>query len=169
LTKAVIFGNSASGKSTLAQRMSTDAGLAHLDLDTLAWQATTPPQRKPLRESSVEIAAFTQSHKDWVIEGCYADLIALAAPFAEELIFLDLSVDACVAHAHARPWESHKYASKDAQDANLEMLLGWIKDYPNRNDSCSRVAHLELFEVFAGKKTQVTTPTDALLQAVSDN
>lgn len=168
MSKAVIFGNSGSGKSTLAQRMSNDAGLAHLDLDTLAWQATTPPQRKPLQESELEIIAFAQSHRDWVIEGCYADLIALAMPFADELIFLDLSVDDCIAHAHARPFEPHKYASKDAQDANLNMLVDWIKDYPKRNDSCSRSAHLALFDVFAGKKIRVTTPTDPFLQSASD-
>ncbi|EED30441.1 conserved hypothetical protein [gamma proteobacterium NOR5-3] len=158
----VIFGNSGSGKSTLAKRMSTDAGLAHLDLDTLAWQATTPPQRKPLQDSQAQITAFTQRHKDWVIEGCYADLIALALPLAEELVFLDLSVEACIYHARARPWEPHKYPSKEAQDANLQMLVDWIKAYPHRDDSCSRAAHQALFDHFSGKKTRLTEPTDAL-------
>jgi adenylate kinase family enzyme len=32
----VIFGNSSSGKSTLAQRLAGANALAHLDLDTLA-------------------------------------------------------------------------------------------------------------------------------------
>ncbi|WOJ92809.1 shikimate kinase [Congregibacter variabilis] len=169
MAKVVIFGNSGSGKSTLALRMSTDAGLSHLDLDTLAWQATKPPQRKPLQESELEIIAFAQSHEDWVIEGCYADLIALAMPFASQLMFLDLSVEDCIAHAYARPFEPHKYASKKAQDANLNMLVDWIKDYPERDDVCSRAAHSALYEVFAGKKARITTPTDPLLQAAVDN
>ena len=35
--KLVIFGNSASGKSSLAKKLAEQAQLAHLDLDTLAW------------------------------------------------------------------------------------------------------------------------------------
>ena len=109
MTKALIFGNSGSGKSTLAKRLCEDAELAHLDLDTLAWEPTTPPERKPLALSEAAIHAFAKEHSNWVIEGCYADLIAAASPLATELIFLDLSTEHCIAHAHARPWEPHKY------------------------------------------------------------
>ena len=28
----------------------------------------------------------------------------------------------------ARPWEPHKYPSKEAQDANLALLIGWIRE-----------------------------------------
>lgn len=160
MTKAVIFGNSGSGKSTLAKRMAQDKGLGHLDLDTLAWEPTTPPQRKPLEVSEAAILAFTGEHENWVIEGCYADLIALTFPLADQLIFLDLPVEDCVAHAKARPWEPHKYPSKEAQDANLDMLLDWIRDYPQRNDSCSRQAHVGLFDAFTGEKQRITSPPD---------
>ncbi|MFK8041066.1 shikimate kinase [Congregibacter sp.] len=162
MTKALIFGNSGSGKSTLAKRLCKDADLAHLDLDTLAWEPTTPPARKPLALSAAAIHAFTSEHSHWVIEGCYADLIAMASPLAEELIFLDISTEDCIAHAHARPWEPHKYPTKEAQDANLEMLIEWIKAYPERDDSCSRQAHVEVFEGFSGKKTRITSPSSTL-------
>ncbi|WP_439106160.1 shikimate kinase [Congregibacter sp.] len=158
MSRIVVFGNSGSGKSTLALAMSADAGLAHLDLDTLAWEPTTPPERKALAASEAEILRFTESHPDWIIEGCYADLIALVLPLADELIFLDLSTEDCISHARARPWEPHKYESKEAQDANLEMLISWIRDYPTRDDSCSRPAHRALFDAFTGKKTRVTDP-----------
>jgi len=160
LSKTLIFGNSGSGKSTLAQRLSAEAGQAHLDLDTLAWQAVSPPERHPLEKSEREITAFIETHEHWVIEGCYADLISLALPFTQELIFLDLSVDDCVLHAQGRPWEPHKYASKAAQDANLEMLINWIREYPIRTDTCSRGAHLAVYESFSGKKTRITQSAD---------
>ena len=51
MRKVLVFGNSASGKSTLAKRLATSEKLAHLDLDLLAWQATNPPTRVPLVES----------------------------------------------------------------------------------------------------------------------
>ena len=40
MRKILIFGNSGSGKSTLAGKLCAGNGLAHLDLDTLAWQNT---------------------------------------------------------------------------------------------------------------------------------
>ncbi|NND00016.1 MAG: AAA family ATPase, partial [Gammaproteobacteria bacterium] len=115
-TRVVIFGNSGSGKSTLAKELKAERGLSHLDLDTLAWQATTPPQRRSLSDSGQQISEFIEANTDWVIEGCYADLLALAVPHANQLIFLDLADQACIENARNRPWEPHKYPSKQAQD-----------------------------------------------------
>ena len=64
--KVVIFGNSGSGKSTLAGEIASCDGLAHLDLDTLAWLPSQPPQRMPLADSKVLIDKFTKSNEnDW--------------------------------------------------------------------------------------------------------
>jgi hypothetical protein len=70
----------------------------------------------------------------WVIEGCYADLLEAPLLRCSWLLFLNPGIDACVANARARPWEPHKYPTKNAQDATLEMLIGWIRDYGTRHD-----------------------------------
>src|SRR4051812_31760473 len=67
--RIVIMGNSGSGKSTLAKQLAETHGLAHLDLDTLAWLPTTPPQRAP--DALAKLDAFMTTEQ-WVIEGCYA-------------------------------------------------------------------------------------------------
>jgi hypothetical protein len=97
-----------------------------------------------------------------VIEGCYADLLELAAPLATEAIFLNLPVAQCQANARGRPWEPHKYSSPAAQDANLAMLLEWIAAYPERDDVLSLRAHRELFDAFSGQKKELTENTDSL-------
>lgn len=155
--KVVIFGNSGSGKSTLAGNIANSEGLAHLDLDTLAWSPGMPPERKPLAESQREMDAFCQANDGWVIEGCYADLLEYVLPCASEIIYMNLPVEACVANAKARPWEPHKYESKDAQDANLDMLMQWIRDYDTRDDVFSRRAHEALYEGYQGNKTVYTS------------
>ncbi len=127
MRKILIFGNSGSGKSSLAKELSLNASLAHLDLDTLAWRPASPPERAPLAESAKEIVSFAVSNKAWVIEGCYTDLLEIVGSMANELIFLNLSVEQCVNNARRRPWEPHKYESKAAQDNNLEMLIDWIR------------------------------------------
>lgn len=153
MKKVVIFGNSGSGKSTLARHYHEQAGLPHLDLDTIAWLPATPPARKAIADSKADIDRFMAEHASWVIEGCYSDLLELVIQEASEIVFLDLPIERCIANAKNRPWESHKYESKAAQDANLDMLLEWITQYPNRNDTFSRSSHKALYENYDGKKS----------------
>lgn len=101
MQRVLIFGNSGSGKSTLAARLRDEQGLAHLDLDGLAWLPTTPPERRPLAESGQAVSEFVAAHDSWVIEGCYTDLLELAAPLATEAIFLNLPVALCQANTRS--------------------------------------------------------------------
>jgi len=160
LPNILIFGNSGSGKSTLAQSMSKSKNLAHLDLDNLAWLPTNPPQRMPLSESEWAITQFTNEQNGWVIEGCYIDLLELVLDDATEIIYLDLPVEQCVENAKQRPWEPHKYPSKQAQDDNLDMLINWIQDYGSRDDVFSKTAHDNFFDHYSGKKTRYTDKQD---------
>ncbi len=156
MRKVLITGNSGSGKSTLSNYLATSEGLGYLDLDTVAWLPELPPKRMPLDESMGLITEFVEQHEGWVIEGCYADLLELLEEDANELIFLNLPIEDCVANAQARPWEPHKYSSKASQDKNLEMLTQWIHDYGHRDDACSLAAHRAFYERFDGKKTELT-------------
>lgn len=153
MRKILIFGNSGSGKSTLAKELTEKEGLAHLDLDTLAWLPVIPPKRAPLVESEKKIIEFIELSDGWVIEGCYTDLLEIAAPEADEVIFMNLAIYQCVENAKRRPWEPHKYESKQAQDSNLAMLINWINGYTERVDTFSLTSHLGFFEGFHGKKT----------------
>jgi adenylate kinase family enzyme len=155
--RLVIIGNSGSGKSTLAQRLAREHGLAHLDLDTLAWLPEMPPHRAPLEGSVAVIDAFCAEHDRWVIEGCYADLAAAVLPHATKLLFLNPGADACIANCRARPWEPHKYATKAAQDANLPMLIDWVRGYYTRDDELSLARHRALFDGYAGDKAEVSS------------
>ena len=152
MSNILIFGNSGSGKSTLAKELCSPGILAHLDLDTLAWKPVSPPERMPLEESAKKIDEFLSSNQDWVIEGCYTDLLEKVVSKSTEMIFMNLPVETCKTNARNRPWEPHKYKSKEAQDANLEMLIDWIAQYTDRNDSFSLASHEELYTKYTGKK-----------------
>ncbi|WP_439135456.1 shikimate kinase [Pseudomaricurvus sp.] len=155
MRKIIIFGNSGSGKSTLALKLKGE-GLAHLDLDTLAWLPSNPPERRPIDLAFEQIKAFINDNNEWVVEGCYADLLELVKPFANEAIFMNLPVQLCQQNARNRPWEPHKYPSKKEQDGKLPMLLDWIAGYMERDDALSYRAHSVLFQGFQGKKTELT-------------
>lgn len=155
--RILIFGNSGAGKSTLAKSLCRAQCLAHLDLDTLAWLPTLPPQRKPLTQSATAIAEFIAANNGWVIEGCYTDLLEIAAPDASDIVFLDLPLHECIANARARPWEPHKYATRAEQDANLDMLIDWIAQYTTRDDTFSHAAHRDFYARHAGPKRIVAS------------
>lgn len=156
----IVIGNSGSGKSTLAHRLATHYQLAHLDLDVLAWlprDGDQPPARRPLADSERDIERFVGDHAEWVIEGCYSDLIAAAMPRCSQLVFLNPGTAACIENARARPWEPHKYPSKRAQDDNLAMLIDWIGDYATRDDEFSLRAHRALFDRCSGPKIELAS------------
>jgi len=155
MTQIVVFGNSGAGKSSLSKKLAQHYKAAHLDLDTLAWLNTQPPMRAALEQSQQAIETFCKQNKHWIIEGCYADLLALLNNQTDQMLFLNSGVKACIDNCHSRPWEPHKYESKQAQDANLELLINWIKDYEKRDDEFSLVAHQKLFESFSGSKYQL--------------
>ena len=157
MRKILIFGNSGSGKSALAKKLCYENKLTHLDLDLLAWKDSDPPERKSLMESEKEILEFVHSNSAWVIEGCYTDLLELAASHSNEIIFLNLPVETCISNAKKRPWEPHKYESKEAQDANLEMLINWIAQYSEREDTFSLASHQNFYDEYEGNKQMLTS------------
>ena len=96
--KIVLLGNAGAGKSTMAKELIGELAIAHLSLDQIAWN--TDIQRKPLIESITLLEHFIEIHDQWIIEGCYGDLVEAALPHCNELRFLNPGVEVCIAHCH---------------------------------------------------------------------
>lgn len=157
MKKILIFGNSGSGKTTMAMRLAEEYALPHLDLDNVSW--ASPGVRKSFAESLEAMKDFMDQHPAWVIEGCYGSLLQAVAGQCNEMHFLNPGIEACLKHNLQRPWEPHKYPSREAQDKNLEMLQAWVKDYESRDDEYSLSAHRAIFDAFTGNKTEHNTPS----------
>ena len=160
--RIAIVGNSGSGKSTLAKRLAAAGNVAVLDLDTIAWEPGQVALPRDRVDAAADVLAFCRSNEDWVVEGCYASLIEIALELNPELVVLDPGVEQCTENCRTRPWEPHKYSSKAAQDANVEMLLEWIGQYSSREDEFSYAAHLGFYDRFQGRKTILTANTDVV-------
>jgi hypothetical protein len=65
-----------------------------------------------------------------------------------------------------RPWEPHKYASLEQQNAMLATLRAWVTDYYDRVDQWSYKAHRRIFDAHPGAKIEHTTVLDRSWQAV---
>jgi adenylate kinase family enzyme len=121
--KLVLLGNAGAGKSTMARRIIGNTQIPRLSLDEIAWDPGA--KRKPLDESLKLLDNFLNANNQWVIEGCYSDLVEAALAQCTELRFLNPGIEVCVAHCHRRPWEPEKFASPEQQGAMLEQLILW--------------------------------------------
>ncbi|MDJ1176761.1 hypothetical protein [Roseofilum capinflatum] len=150
--RMILLGNAGAGKTTMARRLIGDRAITRLSLDEIAWNPG--PERKPLDESIALLLSFIQEHEQWVIEGCYADLVEAALPYCTELRFLNPGIETCVRNCYQRPWEPEKFAAPEDQQAMLEVLVDWVKQYETRNDEYGLSRHRALYDRFTGTKQE---------------
>jgi adenylate kinase family enzyme len=155
-----LLGNAGSGKTTLANALAQRFSLSVLDLDSVAWLPDQIAMARPEPEALAAVREFCATHAGWVVEGCYANLIAAALDFQPTLLFLNPGVETCIEHCRQRPHEPHKYASRAEQDERLEYLLQWVREYPQREDAMSLAAHRACFDAYAGPRLELNKAVD---------
>lgn len=155
MRRVLILGNSGSGKSTLAAQLGAELGVPVLDLDSLVWEPGRIAVARPAADVQRDLRDFCARHASWIVEGCYGDLAAVVLDGRTELIFLHPGEAVCLARCRARPWEPHKYASKEEQDARLDFLLAWVSDYYHREGPLSLRGHRSLFDAYSGPKREL--------------
>ena len=158
--RIAILGNAGSGKSTLAKSLARTQGMPSLDRATLVWEPERVAVERPDAVVFADLARFCRESDDWVIDGCYGDLVEAVLPQWPLLIFLEPGQEACIANCRNRPWEPHKYRSKQEQDDHLEDLLGWVRSYYDLDGSMSLAGHRAVFDAYAGPKRLVTRLAD---------
>lgn len=153
--KVVLMGNAGAGKTTLARALMGDARIPRLSLDEVAF--ADGHERRPLNESVRDVLAFIKANDNWIIEGCYADIIQSVLEHCETLVFLNPGVATCIKHCRLRPWEPEKFASSSAQQRNLDNLIQWVSGYETRKDEYGLEQHRRLFDAFPGRKFEFTS------------
>ena len=99
-------------------------------------------------------------HSSGVLEGCYGKLARVAIDAGAALVWLDVSVEQCLAHCRTRPFEAHKYPDPQTQQAFLDQLLDWVREYPVRAGDLGRADHAECFAQCPGTKLRLTQAVD---------
>jgi adenylate kinase family enzyme len=153
--RVTILGNSGSGKSTLSAWIANRFDVPFLDLDTAAWVRGKIAVARPASEAAADVRSFCSGHDAWVVEGCYANLVDVALESRPLLLFMNPGVDRCLENCMSRPWEPHKYQSKQEQDAHLDFLLTWVREYYSRSGDMSLAAHRACFEKYPWKKREL--------------
>ena len=150
--RIVLLGNAGAGKSATAKRLIENRDIPRLSLDEIAWGEGT--QRRPMDRSREELLRFLDQYDQWVIEGCYGDLVEIALFACTELRFLNPGIEACVSHCRQRPWEPTKFSSPHEQRAMLDHLVEWVRQYETRDDEYGLKRHRAIFDAFDGCKKE---------------
>lgn len=161
IMRIALIGNSGSGKSTLSRQLASAHALPMLDLDIVAWEPGKIAVARDPDAAARDVRIFCESSENWVVEGCYATLVRAALAHSPVLLFLEPGVEVCLANCRSRPWEPHKYESKQEQDQHLESLLAWVREYYSRGGELSLAAHQMLFDEYHGPKRKLTMRIDA--------
>ncbi len=139
----------------MARHLMGEKRIARLSLDEIAWSEGT--KRRPLDQSVALLDAFLTNNDQWIIEGCYSDLVEAALPHCNELRFLNPGVEVCVANCRRRPWEPEKFSTPEAQAEMLDRLVEWVREYELRDDEYGLRRHRKLFDSFRGRKREYNT------------
>ena len=154
--RVAIIGNSGSGKSTLAGQLSAGQMVHTLDLDPIVWEPAQIAVPRDVDLALSDLRTFCESREQWIVEGCYGNLIEASLAYGPELIFLNPGLEQCLLNCRARPWQERKYSSKQEQDSKLPYLLQWMTDYYTRDGDMSFAVHEDLFERYRGPKRMLT-------------
>ena len=96
-----VVGTSASGKSTLARRLSARLGLAYFELDALHWEAGWTEAPDELFRERVSKAVAGDS---WVVDGNYSVVRDIVWGRAQAIVWLDPALPVILRQYAARTW-----------------------------------------------------------------
>ncbi|HFS0184471.1 hypothetical protein ACU611_08455 [Klebsiella aerogenes] len=86
-TKILVIGRPCSGKTTLAEKLSSELGIPAYDMDDLNWKDGW--QRVDIKEINNQLG-FILAKKSWIISGDYLNTLPVRLAHATDLIILDI-------------------------------------------------------------------------------
>lgn len=143
MKKIMVIGCPGAGKSTFSRCLSQKLSIPLVHLDQLNWQAdrTTVPA-----EVFQERLKMVLNQAEWIIDGNYGNTLELRFEACDTIVFLDISVDECLAGVRDRLGKKRPDMPWVEVEADPE-LMDFIRNFPNT----SRPRILDLFSQYSEK------------------
>jgi adenylate kinase family enzyme len=154
--RAIIVGNSGSGKTWLATRLAMGSGAPVFHLDDLYWEPGGFDRKRSAEEVD-RLIVTSKSAAAWLVEGVFGELAERYFDDAELLIWLDIPWDICKARLLARGSESKRHLGREQSELGLKKLIEWASRYYDRDDLRSFAGHRSLLEKFPGRTVRLTS------------
>ncbi len=152
----IIVGNSGSGKSWIAKRISHHFGTKLIHLDELFWSDSKFKNKRDSTEIELMIENGLQrdrlNEQSWVVEGVYSHLVKNYVDDADLFILLDVEWELC-----RKRLINRNSLRENESDLEFQKLLNWASMYKDREDVYSCSAHQSLFDYFKKKKYRIET------------
>lgn len=145
--RIVVIGESCSGKTTMATRLSNAFKIKHVELDALFWE----PNWKEAKDEVFK-ARVTEELKagSWVVDGNYTSLVRdIVWPMADTIVWLNPPLHKILyrlfIRSFARSWKGERLwgHSRETLANSLfsrNSLLVWIlKTHARREKECARL------------------------------
>lgn len=156
LQRVLIMGNSGSGKSWLAARISELKNLPATDLDTLYWEHEGYGRAREKSDVMNDVLAIAVKER-WIIEGVYGWIADNVALYASHVIWLTPDPAECVGNIKVRGIRNN------GSLADFTALLEWASSYGHRAGSSSYGGHLSVFsKVSTESQIRLTSREDML-------
>lgn len=120
--RVAILGNSSSGKSTLATKLSGGSSLPSLDLDTIYWEPGQVGIERKTSDREADLRRFCADHDHWVIEGCYADLVETSFPWRPRASFAAPRIRGLCSTLSRQTTRGSQVSHKGGAKSEIELL-----------------------------------------------
>lgn len=87
--KLLIFGIVASGKTTLAKRLSEEMHIPYFEGDCIAWGFPEEERYKRTDEEQLDTIKMIDEKMSWIVEGTYRKSQHILYDLADQIVFLD--------------------------------------------------------------------------------
>lgn len=155
MSKIYIVGIVASGKTTLAKRLSKEMQIPYYELDCIVHVKTDKERYKRTSEEQVEEIKRIDSLGDWIIEGTYRKSCHCLLEIADRIIFLDPPLWLRKFRILTRfvKQQLHIESCHYKSDLNMLMMMyKWTSDFEK-----NRVQFEEMIDGYKSKLTLITT------------
>ncbi len=132
MSKIYIIGIVASGKTTLAKRLSIQFNIPCYELDSIVWHKTEKKRYKRTPKQQLEIINNIDNKGNWIIEGTYRESCRCLFDIADKIIFLDTPLWKRKYRILLRYVKQKLGIEKCNYNSDLRMLKSmykWTKDF----------------------------------------
>ncbi|MEG1257312.1 hypothetical protein [Clostridium sp.] len=144
MSKIYIIGIVASGKTTLAKKLSRELSIPYYELDCIIHHKTNTERYKRTPKEQVEVINDIDSNGDWIIEGTYRESCHCLFNMADKIIFLDTPLWKRRYRILLRYIKQQLLIEKCHYKSNLKMLkkmYKWTREFENNRAKFEKMLH----------------------------